>query len=132
MYICNMQKGLNLILSLIILLQSFGINLYSLAQFDELYLHYQEHKMEYGDNLVTFLDLHYGSQQQDHKHEHPEHQDLPSQQNLNIHYTFFVEIISSEFFLDILFEEVKHNFGYSSSFKSLLETDILQPPKPLA
>jgi hypothetical protein len=127
-----MQKSLNLILSLVILVQSFGFNLYSLAQFDDLWSHYQEHKIEYGYNLLTFLDLHYGSQQQDHEHEHPEHQDLPSQQNLHMHYTFFVEIISSEFYLDIPFEEAKHNFGYSSLFTSLLETDILQPPKPLA
>jgi hypothetical protein len=124
-----MRTLLNNILSLIILLQSLGFNVNSLVQIDDLWSHYQEHKIEYGDTLLTFLDLHYGSQQQEHQDEHPEHQDLPTQQCSHIHFTYFAE--AKDFNFDMAFtpENAKHNFGYSASFSSLTETDILQPPK---
>lgn len=102
-----------------------------MVQIDDLWEHYQEHRTEYGDSLLTFLDLHYGSQHQDHQDEHPEHQDLPTQHNSLLHYTYFVE--AKEFSLDMVFalENTKHNFGYTVNFSSLTETDILQPPKTL-
>lgn len=98
---------------------------------DDFWEHFQEHRIEYGDSLLTFLDLHYGSQQQEHKDEHQEHQDLPSQFTLNIQYTHFsVEHFSFQFYQ--ISEFIQHNFGYQNSFTSLLETDILQPPRLMA
>ena len=127
-----MKMVLNIILSVFVCIQSLGFNVSSLTQLDKLWSHYQEHKTEYGDGIITFLDLHYGGQQQDHQDEHPEHQDLPVQQNPNVQHTFFINNNTS---LDVSFvylsKSIKHNFGYSEIFKSLLETDILQPPKTL-
>ena len=127
-----MRLVLNLILSFVILVQSLGFNLHSLVQIDDLWSHYQEHKLEYGDSLISFLDLHYGSQQQEHQDEHPEHQDLPVQQSFHTHYTYFM--VAKDYHLEIIptAESIQHNFGYSANFKSLLETDILQPPRAIA
>lgn len=126
-----MLKLSSYILSFIIVIQSFGFNINSLTQLDELWEHYQEHKIEYGDSLLTFLDLHYGSLQQEHQDEHPEHQELPSQFSLHIQYTCFT-VENLNFQPYHVPESIQHNFGYSKSFTSLLETDILQPPRPLA
>jgi len=123
---------LNSILSLIILLQSLGFNVNSLVQIDDLWSHYQEHKIEYGDSLLTFLDLHYGSQQEEHHDEHPEHQDLPTQQYAHTHLTYFAEAKDFTFNIISPIENIQHNFGYTNTFKSLLETDILQPPRRIA
>jgi hypothetical protein len=126
-----MQIVVSAILSFTILIQSIGFNIDSLVQLDDFWQHYQEHKEEDGDDFLTFLDLHYGSQQQEHKDEHPEHHDLPTQHCSHTHYTYFVE--ARDFSFDIISapEHIQHNFGYSVLFNSLLETDILQPPKSL-
>jgi len=126
-----MLKWANLILSFIILIQSLGFNPNTLRQLDDLWAHYQEHKIEYGDSLLTFLDLHYGSQQEEHEGEHPEHKDLPSQFLLSIQYTCLtVDMFNFQFYQ--IPEAIQHNFGYSKSFTSLLETEILQPPRQTA
>lgn len=124
-----MRTSVGIILSFVIFIQSLGFNVNSLVQIDDLWSHYQEHKTEYGDDFLTFLDLHYGSQQEDHRDEHPEHQDLPSQFNLQFQLTYFVEPHSTDFLIHIPFETTQHHFGYAVNFTSLLETDILQPPK---
>jgi len=125
-----MSRLINIVLSFFVLIQSFGLNLNTLAQLDDLWNHYQEHKIEYGDSLLTFLDLHYGSLQQEHQDEHQEHQDLPSQFTLNVHYTHF-SIENFNLQLYQIPESIQHNFGYSISFNSLLETEILQPPRQM-
>jgi len=126
-----MQKLFNSILSFVILTQSFGLNVNSLVQMDDFWAHYQEHKIEYGDSFLTFLDLHYGSQSHEHEDEHPEHQDLPSQFTFNLQYMHFsAESFNFQFYHIPKF--IQHNFGYSKSFTSLLETDILQPPRLMA
>lgn len=127
-----MRIALNIILSFVILIQSIGFSVNSVTQLDDLWMHYQEHKTEHGDNLLTFLDLHYGSQQHEHEHEHPEHQDLPSQPSFQFQYTYLVDIKTFDLMVINPLENVQHNFGYSATFNSLLETDILQPPKALA
>jgi hypothetical protein len=127
-----MFKLAGFILSFIILAQSFGLNLSGLAQMDDLWSHYQEHQEEYGDDLITFLDLHYGSQKGEHEDEHSGHQDLPSQHNIHIHFNYIVENVFSDYFIELPAIDIQHNFGYSAIFKSLLETEILQPPRTIA
>lgn len=114
------------------LIQSLGISANSFLQLDDLWAHYLIHKAENGDNLLTFLDLHYGSQSKEHQDEHPEHKDLPVQTSSQMHYTYIVKI--KDFNFDCLYpsNHIQHNFGYSLSFNSLLGTEILQPPRSLS
>ena len=125
-YICNMQKFLALIVSLVILVQSLGFTLNSIAQLDDFWSHYQEHQQEYGDNLITFLDLHYGSQKMEHEDEHSEHQDLPSQQNYQFQFTYFVEVAYSDNFFEIPALNIQHNFSYSAIFTSLFTINAIE------
>jgi hypothetical protein len=126
-----MPNVISIVLAFFVLIQSLGLNPSSFAQLDELWNHYQEHKVEYGDSFLTFLDLHYGSQQQEHQDEHPEHRDLPLQHCTHFHFTYFIKAEDFSFEIHYQIAIIEHNFIYKANFQSLLETDILQPPKSL-
>lgn len=79
-----MTRAISLFLSLLLLLQSARISFADLVQFDELIEHARYHQQQFGDNFLTFLSKHYGSQKEDHSQKHreekPQHEQLPFQQ----------------------------------------------------
>ena len=79
-----MTRAISLFLSLLLLLQSARISFADLVRLDELIEHARYHQQQFGDNFLTFLSKHYGSQKEDHSRNHreekPQHEQLPFQQ----------------------------------------------------
>ncbi len=125
-----MQQYAVYILSFFISLQSFGINAQSLIGLDDFWSHYQTHQKEYGDDLLTFLDLHYGSGKTQHHNKHEEHKNLPFS-DINSAQVLIVFINFDEISIKpIEYKTTKHsNFNYQDNYISTLLTEVFQPPK---
>jgi len=116
-------------LSFLISLQSIGFSIADIVKVSELYEHYEYHQEEYGHDLLTFFDLHYGEQKQDHQEDHKGHEELPC------HHTFisvnFLFLDNSEFDIDknLVFEKADVPSTYQTLISFLYIDEILQPPK---
>lgn len=120
------------LLTSFIILQSFGLNMVNVANFSNLISHYQHHKIDHQDSFLEFIDLHYGSQKEEHSDQHDEHQDLPFHEGFSI--------IASVYFTlpeQFLFQPVQtlafqlKNFNYVDHTSLQHTSEILQPPKNL-
>ena len=111
------------------LLQSLHLSLEDVVKMPELVEHYQEHKLEYGDNFISFLNKHYGSEKESHKSEDSEHEDLPFHQ----HHHFCVDLkvdVPLIFQLNTIESaESKHFFVYTDPNTTKISHSIHQPPK---
>nr|WP_238566877.1 hypothetical protein [Nonlabens ulvanivorans] len=113
-----MSKLISISISIIILMQSFGIQINDISQIDEFIEHAQFHNEEYGDNIIVFIAKHYGELKaehaQDHQEEKEEHEELPFQQQSQL--TSITAIVfntqRSELKLLEPLEYKKHNFFY--------------------
>ena len=127
-----MSKILALTYSILILIQSFNINLEDFSKINALIDHAQFHKEMYGDSFFQFIAEHYGDAKDSHKSDHKEHEDLPFKDghhmcthiNLSFISPTISIIISNEEFIEIPF-----NFVYKESFTSFEKSSIFQPPK---
>ncbi|RSK41770.1 hypothetical protein [Mangrovimonas spongiae] len=127
-----MSKVVALTYSLLILLQSFNINLEDINKINALMEHAQFHKEMYGDSFVQFLAEHYGDAKENHESHHREHEDLPFKDChhlcTHINATFISPNtsfkISNEEFI-----EIPCNFFYKESFTSFEKPTVFQPPK---
>jgi len=128
-----MSKIIVVFYSLLILIQSFNINIEDLSKFSALLEHASYHKEIYGDNFIEFLSEHYGAQMASHENKHKEHEDLPFKDehhmlsHINTSFTLF------ESFLDSIYSpasiEVALNFFYQDSFSCFEKPSVFQPPK---
>ena len=124
-----------IVLSGIILIQSFQISIDDIMQLDELIEHAQFHKQEYGDNFFVFLSKHYGKQKAEHtEHNHREqsdHEQLPFQ--CQGHYISILAILQVPFQPSVDSFEITRtseaNFHYLNLYASLSNTQLLQPPR---
>lgn len=130
-----MHKVFSITIALIILLQSLGVTVRDIAQFDDFLEHASFHKKEYGDNVLVFISKHYGELKAEHEREHrdekKEHEQLP------FHHQSHVCSISA-FILNnkievtdvVEFSEFKsHNFIYQEPSSSLIKETPFQPPR---
>ena len=130
-----MSKLIYIVLSGIILIQSFQISIDDIMQLDELIEHAQFHKQEYGDNFFVFLSKHYGKQKAEHtEHNHREqsdHEQLPFQ--CQGHYISILAILQVPFQPSVDSFEITRtseaNFHYLNLYASLSNTQLLQPPR---
>ncbi|TBN00224.1 hypothetical protein EYD45_14905 [Hyunsoonleella flava] len=130
-----MSKLISIVLSGIILIQSFHVIAEDILQLDELLEHAQFHKQEYGDNFFVFLSKHYGELKSDHsenhKEEQGEHEQLPFQ--YQGHCTLIIAFLqdnSPNNFTNIEFlKSPETNFHYFNLYASLHEEALLQPPR---
>jgi hypothetical protein len=97
--------------------------------------HAQFHKQEYGDNFFVFLSKHYGVLKVEHNKNHQEeqndHEELPFQ--CQGHVSSVIAFISQNLQsysgdLEIL-DTTESNFQYLNLYHSLLDKELLQPPK---
>lgn len=130
-----MTKFISIVVSSLILFQSFNIHINDLVELDELIEHAQFHAEEYGDSFWVFLSKHYGElkaeHNQKHKEEQKDHEELPFQNHcysLSLSafvindpalHTSHVEIIGLD----------SKNFHYADSYSPLLGDGLFQPPR---
>lgn len=132
-----MKKLFSILFSIIILIQSFGINLNDLSQIGEFIGHAQFHNEQYGDNVIVFISKHYGELKADHNRDHQEekedHERLPFNHSHCSHtssITAFVLNMGKDDFKTFEFLEFKeHTFFYQAPSSSLHSEGILQPPR---
>lgn len=130
-----MNRLFSILLSSVILLQSFGLHVNDLVQIDEFIEHAQFHSEQYGDNVFVFISKHYGelkaAHDEEHQEEREEHEQLPFQHNsqtLTItDFTFNNTVLAME---TMLFPAPRtFNFYYKAPSSSLHTDGILQPPR---
>lgn len=130
-----MSKLFSIIMSSVILLQSFGMHVDDLVQIDEFIEHAQFHSEQYGDTVFVFISKHYGelkaAHDQEHQEEREDHEQLPFQHNSHtvtiLDFTLNSAILDFKTF-DFLEFRI-HNFHYNAPLSSLHAEGILQPPR---
>ena len=130
-----MTKFFAISAALLILFQSFNLDINDVLEMDELVEHYQFHSREYGDNLIVFLSKHYGELKTDHhqkhKEEQKEHEELPFQHHYPTQ-TLVVFIIDEPSQYDSYTEVAPNsndNFYYSAFYTSPSGDGPFQPPR---
>jgi hypothetical protein len=124
-----------IILSVFILTQSVGFGAKDILQLDELIEHAQFHIQEHGDNFLVFISKHYGELKHEHSQSHQEeqdqHEELPFQfQGQLCSIIAFVSHSPLSTFESIeIIDTTEVNFHYLNLYVSLLEKELLQPPK---
>lgn len=132
-----MSKLVSISISFVILIQSFGISLYDLAQLDTFFEHAQFHSEQYGDNVFVFISKHYGELKTNHEKEHQEEKENHEQLPFNHHncshissITDFVLITYREGLKTTRFsEQTETNFYYQASSSSQHSEGLFQPPQ---
>ena len=130
-----MNKVFSILLSTVILMQSFGMHADDLVQIDEFITHAQFHSAQYGDNVLVFISKHYGelkaAHEQEHQEEKEDHEKLPFQ-----HQSHTMSVMDFALGTDIPelntldFPEFRtFNFYYKAPLSSLHSDGILQPPR---
>lgn len=131
-----MTRLTSILLSSLMLLQSFNFAVSDLIQLDELLEHATYHRQQFGDSFLTFLSKHYGDQQerhqQDHREEQPDHEQLPFQQipqHISGHSQFYMPGRLHWESLQDNGETQSHNFFYLSGSPVVHTDGIFQPPR---
>lgn len=122
------------LLTILVLLQSLHINVGDVLHIQDFIEHAQFHKVNYGDNLISFISKHYGQEKNEHHKNHQEekheHEKLPFSGCSTLHAP--VALLEHRFVSAIKrFDnfEKQDNFGYQINYISLTSFDIFQPPK---
>lgn len=113
----------------ILLLQSLHVSLEDVVKIPDLVEHYQEHKMEYGDDFFSFLNKHYGSEKEDHKSDDSDHEDLPFHHTQHVCIDLKVDVPIAFHLNDVHSDQSKHYFFYNEPFTHKATHSIHQPPK---
>ena len=130
-----MNKLFSILLSSLILLQTFGVHYDDIIQLDELIEHAEFHKAQYGDNMIVFLSKHYGDlkleHQRDHQEEKKDHEKLPFNHSSSI--TSVADMVINPFKTELNQLEIVDfkvlNFHYQAPTSSIHTEGILQPPR---
>lgn len=129
------NKLFSILLSSLILLQTFGVHYDDIIQLDELIEHAEFHKAQYGDNIIVFLSKHYGDlkleHQRDHQEEKKDHEKLPFNHSSSI--TSVADMVINPFKTELNQLEIVDfkvlNFHYQAPTSSIHTEGILQPPR---
>lgn len=130
-----MMRIAAILLSTLILVQSFNVHFNDIFELDELIEHAQFHAEEYGDNFLVFISKHYGELKAEHNKNHQEekeeHERLPFQQQSQsiVLYAFATNELQKNL-PEIIFESSQDsNFFYQASYYSLNPEGPFQPPR---
>lgn len=127
-------KLFSLIISSLILVQSFNIHFSDVLKLTELIEHAELHKKKYGDDFLVFLSKHYGDLKQSHKKQHSEEEKNHSHPPINHDCTSQLQtsfvINTNSFSIEGLqIEKKSSNFHYQDKFSTFEKTRIFQPPR---
>ncbi len=127
-----MTKIIAISYSILILLQSFNINLEDITKFQVLLEHAEFHQENYGDSFVDFLVEHYGNKRIEHGTNHKEHKDLPFKDShhmcSHINTSFTINSVNYDIKRPS-FIEIPFNFFYKESHSIFEKLSVFQPPK---
>ncbi|PKA98509.1 hypothetical protein B0O79_2195 [Flavobacteriaceae bacterium MAR_2009_75] len=130
-----MTKLLSISISLLILIQSFGIHVDDILVFDDLIEHAEFHSKEYGDDFFVFISKHYGALKAEHSTKHQEekeeHEQLPFQHQCHTaSISVFVLNQFNTYPLEIeMVVDRDSNYFYQVSYHSLAQDGLFQPPR---
>lgn len=131
-----MMRAFSIVLSLLLLLQSVHISFADLVRFDELVEHARYHQQQFGDNFLTFLSKHYGTQKEDHAQKHseekPQHEQLPFQHQAHMmgSYAFMLRQPLTELVFPLdQSADYQPNFHYFRPGSTGFRSGIFQPPR---
>ncbi len=132
--ISMLTKFTSLLLSILMLSQSFNIHMMDVLKLSNLIEHIEFHKSVDGDDIFSFLSKHYGDQTEAHngqRKDSDEHQKLPFNHTVSIDtgqlFIFDASLIKLAFSVA---PDVKRSIFCYYNFYSFLEnTDIFQPPR---
>lgn len=114
------------------LLQSFDVHASDVLSLGAVLEHAQFHEAEFGDDLFTFYQKHFGSSSEDHvAHQHQEkHEKLPQHDNLcsSVAHVFIVNPSNNIAVEANSLNELKLNFYYLEGNSFTLPYDFFQPP----
>lgn len=114
------------------LLQSFDVHASDVLSLGAVLEHAQFHEAEFGDDLFTFYQKHFGSSSEDHvAHQHQEkHEKLPQHDNLcsSVAHVFIVNPSNNIAVEANNLNELKLNFYYLEGISFTLAYDFFQPP----
>ncbi len=120
------------LLCTLMLSQVFQLDLSQFVKIQNLAEHYQFHQQEFGDDFWTFVDLHYGKNQNEHEDEHSDHEHLPVNDCHHFcHHSVYLSTNTYEIpsLISNISSEV--NISHSESFSFLPTSEVFQPPKYL-
>ena len=127
-----MSKLFAISYSLLILVQSFNINLEDISKLKVLLEHAEYHQKNYGDSFFEFINEHYGSVKYAHGSDHKEHENLPFKGDhhmcSHIHNPFTINSINYDI-KKPSFIEVPFNFYYEETTSVFEKLSVFQPPK---
>lgn len=131
-FLCKQMRVLiAILLSNLILLQSFNIGLEDFSKIKVLLEHAQYHQETYGDSMIDFLVEHYGDNENKTPN-HKEHKDLPfKQDSLNHNHLPSVFTLNSSVLKlkQNIAIQVKKNYFYKESSSLFEKPSVFQPPK---
>mgnify|MGYP000374438095 CR=1 FL=1 len=131
-FLCKqMRVFIAILLSNLILLQSFNIGLEDFSKIKVLLEHAQYHQETYGDSMLDFLVEHYGEKEYKTP-SHKEHKDLPfKQDSLNHNHLPSVFTLNTLVFSlnKAVAIQVQKNYFYKESSSLFEKPSVFQPPK---
>lgn len=131
----EMSKIFSIALSVLLLFQSFNLDMVDVAQIDDFLTHAEFHKQKYGDNLFVFISKHYGELKAQHDLEHSEekkdHEELPFNHQTCSHFSTAFVMNGADFMVPKTPQvaDTTSNFFYQESYCQIENSDIFQPPK---
>ncbi|QAA81111.1 hypothetical protein EI546_04925 [Aequorivita sp. H23M31] len=122
-------------LSFLVFFQSVGIGLSDMFMMKDLVEHAKYHSEEFGDDLFTFFEKHYGElkaeHQKNHQEEKSQHEKLPFQHNNCNH--LVAEVVIPTYELPhgktLVSYTANPHFFYQNLYSYLERVSIFQPPK---
>lgn len=122
-------------LSFLVFFQSVGIGLSDILTITDLVEHAKYHSEEFGDDLFTLFEKHYGDlkaeHQKNHQEEKSQHDKLPFQHNNCNHLVAEVVLPNYELPLEkkVVSYTANPHFFYQDLYTYLERVSIFQPPK---
>lgn len=117
-------------MSLTILFQSFGLEFRDFAKFPTLLTHLSAH-IEEGDNLSSFMDMHYGVNAETHQDKHNEHKELPFKHQHSDTHLQLIYVINLSYVEMMTVENMYENkiFHYLKTVPNTYINRLFQPPQ---
>ena len=118
--------------SLLILVQSFNVNMGGITQLNAFIEHAQYHNEMYGDSLLDFIVDHYGASSLEHSQEHEGHDNLPFKDAKHLMASTHMSFLPTDIQFHLqpqLANQSTQNFFYKEPVTTFLQTVIFQPPK---
>lgn len=131
-----MTKIVSIVISFLVLIQSFQFAISELMEIDELMEHAEFHANEYGDSFLVFLSKHYGELKAEHDktnlQDKKEHEELPFQHGSHAPLLSVFVMADTVFYstTSLTLQVYKQsNYHYQDSLSTLKKEALFQPPK---